>query len=372
MSNGAQDYNIAAIRQLLLAAFTPEDLRRFCYDRPDLRPVVRRCSPRHSLEDIVDELITYCETYLVFPELLAELQHHNPRQYARFLEPDQFSLPPPPSTPEILTISHPISLHLVRVPAGTFQMGSNTSRDIDAKADELPLHLVHVPEFHIGQYPVTDNQYRAFLEATGYPAPFGFNPRGEGYDHPVVNVSREEAYAFCRWLSRQTRKPFRLPTEAEWEKAARGTDGRIYPWGDDLPDPDRCNFNKCIGHPTAVGRYSPQGDSPYGCADMTGNVLELCVSLYKPYPYQADDGREDWKPRSSRDKPRQNSTSPHDRALAHAIRAHESDEDRVVRGGFWRSGPENVRCAFRNYSKLGSTTRVLSSCGFRVAMGFLL
>ena len=84
MSNGTQDHNIAAIRQLLLAAFTPEELRRFCYDRPEFRPVVRRFGPGHGLDDMVDELITYCDTHLLFGELLSQVRQANPGQYARF------------------------------------------------------------------------------------------------------------------------------------------------------------------------------------------------------------------------------------------------------------------------------------------------
>ena len=98
---------------------------------------------------------------------------------------------------------------------------------------------------------------------------------------------------YCSWLSQMTGRLYRLPSEAEWEKAARGTDGRIYPWGDEPPDERRCNFGMNVGGTKPVGRYSPQGDSPYGCADMAGNVWEWTRSLYKDYPYDPEDGRED-------------------------------------------------------------------------------
>jgi formylglycine-generating enzyme required for sulfatase activity len=106
-------------------------------------------------------------------------------------------------------------------------------------------------------------------------------------------VSWYEAYAYCRWLSELTGREYRLPSEAEWEKAARGGDGRLYPWGDPF-DPAHCNVRASgLGRTTPVGQYSPQGDSPYGCADVAGNVSEWTASRFRPYPYDPDDGRED-------------------------------------------------------------------------------
>ena len=242
---------------------------------------------------------------------------------------------------EILTISEPVSLYLIRIPAGEFQMGSVKSRDKDAQEDELPQHPVYIPEFCIGRYPVTNDQYQAFVQATGHGAPDHWKDGRMPHDkqnHPVVNVSWRNAVAFCDWLSRETKQPFRLPTEAEWEKAARGTDGRIYPWGDDPPDKDRCNFNNNVGTTTSVGQYSPHGDSPYGCADMAGNVWEHCQNLYKPYPYQADDGRED----------------------------HKGTGLGLFRGGTWYTESARVRCAFRN---LIGPDDGYYGFGFRVARG---
>jgi formylglycine-generating enzyme required for sulfatase activity len=322
MTNDTPQPDIAKIRQLLLEAFTPEDLRRFCHDRPDFRIATKRFGSGHGHDDMADELITYCETFLLFPELLAELKQHNPRQYARFFGPESSEEEPAPPAPELLTISRPISLHLVRIPAGEFQMGSEMARNKHAQEDELPPHPVDVPQFHIGRYPVTNRQYQAFVQAAGRQAPRHWKAGEIPWpkdNHPVVMVSWEDAVAFCEWLSRETKQPFRLPNEAEREKAARGTDGRIYPWGDDPPDKERCNFGRYVGDTTTIGRYSPQGDSPYGCADMAGNVWEWCQSLYEPYPYQADNGREEL----------------------------QAQGRRVLRGGAFIDSEWFVRCAFR-------------------------
>ena len=100
-------------------------------------------------------------------------------------------------------------------------------------------------------------------------------PQGKDH-HPVVNVSWEDARSFCQWANQVTGQALCLPTEAEWEKAARGTDGQIYPWGNQPPEDKLCNFGMNILDTTSVGSYSPQGDSPYGCADMAGNVWEWC------------------------------------------------------------------------------------------------
>jgi hypothetical protein len=208
--NGAQEYNIAAIRKLLLAAFTPQSLRVFCYDRSIFRPVVNTFGPDQGLDAMVDELVTYCDTRLLFAELLPELKQQNPRQYARFFgpEPPTVELEEPqeeqhaqpttevkkpgeeksaPPTPELalsasdwdtLIITRPFRLDLVCIPAGEFQMGSDKGWDKRAEDDELPATSVHVPEFRIGRYPVTNRQYQVFLRATGRPTPFHFHALG--------------------------------------------------------------------------------------------------------------------------------------------------------------------------------------------------
>jgi formylglycine-generating enzyme required for sulfatase activity len=154
---------------------------------------------------------------------------------------------------------------MVEVPAGKFLMG-------DEKQS------VHVDAFQIDKYPVTNAQYKRFLDANpGHSPPrhwAGGTYPAEKATHPVVYVNWHDAVTYAEWAGK------RLPTEQEWEKAARGTDGRVYPWGDQEPTAELCNFGKNVGDTTPVGRYSPQGDSPYGCVDMAGNVWEWTASDY--------------------------------------------------------------------------------------------
>ena len=223
---------------------------------------------------------------------------------------------------------------MVVVPPGEFTMGS------DDYAEESPIHTPNVAGFQIGRYPVTNYEYQAFVRETGAPPPLNWEgsqyPEGQG-DHPVVYVSWHEAVAYCQWLSEKTDKVYRLPTEAEWEKAARGTDQRKWPWGDEW-DADRCNARAAgLGRTTPTGQYAPQGNSPYGVADVAGNVWEWCSSLFSPYPYRPDDGRED----------------------------PQVHGERVLRGGSFSDQRGSVRCAFRSLRLPNSRDR---NIGFRVAL----
>jgi formylglycine-generating enzyme required for sulfatase activity len=187
-------------------------------------------------------------------------------------------------------------MEFVEVPAGKFLMGS--SKQDKPPENEKPQHTVDIPyDYFVARFPVTNAQYAAYVNAEGiiHPVSNWENKR----DHPVVNVSWNDALAYCQWLNglRRNELPsgvvLRLPTEAEWEKAARGTDGWIYPWGNTF-DKNKCNTDEGGKNDTTpVGAYSPQGDSPYGAADMVGNVWEWTHSLFKDYPYETDDGRED-------------------------------------------------------------------------------
>ena len=244
--------------------------------------------------------------------------------------------PPPTLTPtrtisksKLAALKRRFGIECVRVPAGEFIMGSPEG---DGDNDEHPQHKVYLGDYWIGKTEVTNAQFKAFVEAIGY-SEFPYWDRNKP-NYPVVGVSWYQAVAFTRWLSEVSGLNVRLPTEAEWEKACRGIDGRRYPWGNewDVRTVKRLNFadrhtdyawsdkNADDGYTLTapVGSY-PAGASPYGALDMAGNVWEWTSSLYKPYPYNANDGREDT----------------------------ESSWYRVLRGGSFIGNSWIVRCADR-------------------------
>ena len=191
----------------------------------------------------------------------------------------------------------PILPELVSIPSGNFFMGSS-DKDRDAYPNEKPQHMVYVSDLFIAKYPITNEEFQIFLndllsrtqndDLSILRKPLHWNdvifPEGKG-KHPVINISWTTANEYCQWLVKKTGKPYRLPTEAEWEKAARGSDSRLFPWGNKF-DKDKCN-SADRGRPdtTPVGYYSPQGDSPYGCADMVGNIWEWCSDIYNEKEY---------------------------------------------------------------------------------------
>ena len=225
----------------------------------------------------------------------------------------------------------------VQIPSYLFWMGDNFG---EGEADELPVHMVALDEYHISKYEVTFAQYDVFCQETQRTFPLD-NGWGRG-NQPVINVTWADASAFCVWLSQKTGKSINLPTEAQWEKAARGTEQLRYPWGNSPPDCNKANYN-CDSRTHPVGSH-PEGISPYGVHDMAGNVAEWCRDNYNAQYYS----------RSSYHNPVFNSNS-YPYSIVY-----------VIRGGGWDSSqPIGIRCADRgSISALGNSR--LSYLGFRV------
>ena len=196
---------------------------------------------------------------------------------------------------------------IMLIEAGAFWMGSDT----DAP-DEAPSHRVYVRDFWLERHKVTNREFTRFLETRGLRSADGEDyfdhedldarihrrdgrfTADPGYeDHPVAEVTWHGARDYCLWRGR------RLPTEAEWEKAARGLDRRRYPWGDAPPDDALAVYGRPY-NATDRGDRRPGGDGPSGVQDLLGNLREWTSSEYRPYPYRADDGREGPAPRATR------------------------------------------------------------------------
>ena len=223
-----------------------------------------------------------------------------------------------------------VGIEWILIPAGDFEMGTNTG-----KPDEGPQHTVYLDDYYISKYEITFEQYDKFCDETGRAKPSS-NGWGRG-KRPVKNVSWHDANEFCKWLTDRTGANIHLPTEAQWEKAARGTDSRIYPWGDDLPSCSILNYNNCIGRTEPVGSY-PAGDSPYDVHDMAGNVYEWCQDWAQANYYEIS--------------PRNNPQGPW------------NGTEKIVRGGSCFTSMISVSTFHRNhYSR--STTH--AAIGFRVA-----
>jgi formylglycine-generating enzyme required for sulfatase activity len=252
-------------------------------------------------------------------------------------------------------------LGFIEVPAGQFTMGSDSRQDSHASANEMPQHKVTLPAFFIGKYEVTVAQYKACADDGGcMPADRG--ALAGGGDLPVRWVSWHEALAYCAWLEGKLKSwvgapppiaaalagrrdggawRITLPSEAEWERAARGTDARIYPWGADI-DPSKANYSSANPGrltPMVVGTF-PAGASPVGAMDMAGNVWEWTRTVGDSrYPYVTDDGRE-------------------------RLDAPDSG-GRVVRGGSFLNLEYKARAAYREWERPGGTFDVV---GFRVVL----
>ncbi|MBN1582339.1 MAG: formylglycine-generating enzyme family protein [Anaerolineae bacterium] len=219
-------------------------------------------------------------------------------------------------------------MELCLVPAGTFLMGSKGG---EGHRSEHPQHRVYLDGYYVGRYPVTNAQYALFVQESGHRVPYQEGEWVRSYcwnlkkqrppigkeTHPVVLVDWNDAMAYCQWAA------LRLPTEAEWEKAARGTDGRRHPWGDQW-DKTKCNLWTGKGWETTPVDAYPQGASPYGVLDMVGNVEEWCADWYDGSYYAHS--------------PDRNPQGP------------ESGTCRVLRGGSWLDLLILARCAFRHWN----------------------
>jgi len=208
-----------------------------------------------------------------------------------------------------------LGIEWVSVPAGEFEMGDNFE---EGEGIERPVHTVFLDAYSVSRHEVTFAQYDRFCEETGRLLPADLD---WGRDQrPVIYVSWEDAVAFCTWVSDKTGKSIHLPTEAQWEKAARGTDQRRYPWGNNPPDCSLVNFAGCHGETQPVGS-APAGASPYGVLDMAGNVAEWCQDYYSPDYYTVS--------------PEENPRGPDSGAL------------RIFRGGAWANQADRLRSAKR-------------------------
>ncbi len=220
---------------------------------------------------------------------------------------------------------------MILVPAGAFLRGSPEG---EGTADERPQRDIFLDAFYIAKYPVTNRQYRKFMEKTRHTVPpFWFNTEYNQDDQPVVGVTWHDAQAYCKWAH------LRLPTEAEWEKAAGWEEEkklkRKFPWGDAAPERDRANFGNHLGRTTPVTKYL-QGASPYGCLDMGGNAREWLQDWFDDEYYKA--------------APNKNPRGPSKGTM------------KGVRGGSFFSDADELRVSYRFYLEPGFSAR---TGGFR-------
>ncbi len=228
----------------------------------------------------------------------------------------------------------------VFVPAGAFLMGADAERAPAVAAQfpgvqaewilkEAPAHEVYLPDYYIARTPITNQLWAEYVHGASSRRPASWADSPPAPKHPASGITYEEAGAFCRWLSEVSGHSLALPTEAQWEKAARGTDGREWPWGNEF-SAEKCNTREGgYGGVTPVDRFR-SGSSPYGVLDMGGNVEEWTSDFYQPYA----DGK----------------------AVTDGFGG--PGEYRITRGGHWEGGGDLARCARRHgtgaHSRVGA------------------
>ena len=313
----------AALRKFISQHFNVPELTSFCFNYfPEIGDEFPPDMPKSAR---VELLIGYCQRRGLMPNLQTALAREREKPYllAALSNADSTVLPeknlgrsPEPDS----SFHHPITgKEMVRVPAGPFIYQDGE-------------WAIHLDEFWIDKTPVTHADYKRFIDANpnhevpfvdeAWAKPYNWNKqlrtfRHELADHPVVLVNWHDAQAYAQWAECD------LLSEQQWEKAARGIDGRPYPWGE--WQKNHTNTSEAsIGKTTPVGQFSPQGDSPYGCVDMSGNAWEWTDSLYR-----------------------------------------EDSSRRVLRGGSWNANANLARAAFRNYFQ---PTGRSSYAGFRVVV----
>lgn len=319
-----EDLRVLQEREAKYGGNTPIELINQINDHTRAIDLIEQADPSDSTEITIQELKRMLRPLLIDRNLVDSLEPEIPR------------LPYEPET--------------ILIPAGRFLMGSPVGKN-ESKW-ESPQCEVDLPAYQIGKYPVTNEQYAEFIRQTGrLVAPEssweGQKPPDDRLRYPIMGLTWYDALAYCEWLSEKTKRSYTLPSEAQWEKAARGTNGRIYPWGNEW-QAHRCNHGSKEIQP--VDAFLPQ--SEYGCYDLVGNVREWTSTLWGERLIAPDpDFRYPWI-----DDGRRDDLS----AKSHFLR--------VYRGGAFSDPISHLRCSARNAFHPKKTGLPNKRHGFRVVL----